>query len=52
MVKVVVSIASEKVTPIVVLTELEVAVLAGVDEETVGAVVSGVFEVVNPVDWV
>ena len=47
-VTVVVSIASLKVTAIVELTETEVAESAGEDEETVGAVVSGVLDVVNP----
>ena len=46
----VVSIASLKVTAIVELTE--VAESAGEDEETVGAVVSGVLEVVKPVECV
>ena len=45
---VVVSIASLKVTAMVVFTATEVSELAGEDEETVGAVVSGVLEVVNP----
>ena len=47
-----VSIASLKVTAIVELTETEVAESAGEDEETVGAVVSGVPEVVKPVECV
>ena len=51
-VTVVVSIASLKVTAIVELTETEVAESAGEDEETVGAVVSGVLEVVKPVESV
>ena len=51
-VKVVVSIASLKVTAIVEVTETEVAESAGEDEETVGAVVSGVLEVVKPVECV
>ena len=51
-VTVVVSIASLKVTAIVELTETEVAESAGEDEETVGAVVSGVLEVVKPVECV
>ena len=51
-VTVVVSIASEKVTAIVELTETEVAESAGEDEETVGAVVSGALEVVKPVECV
>ena len=49
-VTVVVSIASEKVTAIVEVTETEVAESAGEDEETVGAVVSRVLEVVKPVE--
>ncbi len=48
----VVSIASLKVTAIVELTETEVAESAGEDEETVGAVVSRVLEVVKPVECV
>jgi len=51
-VTVVVSMASEKVTAIVELTETEVSESAGEDEETVGAVVSGVLEVVKPVECV
>ena len=51
-VTVVVSIASLKVTAIVELTETEVVASAGEDEETVGAVVSGVLEVVKPVECV
>ena len=51
-VTVVVSIASLKVIAIVELTETEVAESAGEDEETVGAVVSGVLEVVKPVECV
>ena len=51
-VTVVVSIASLKVTAIVELTKTEVAESAGEDEETVGAVVSGVLEVVKPVECV
>ena len=51
-VTVVVFMASEKVTAIVELTETEVSESAGEDEETVGAVVSGVLEVVNPVECV
>ena len=51
-VTVVVSIASLKVTAMVELTETEVAESAGEDEETVGVVVSGVLEVVNPVECV
>ena len=51
-VTVVVSMASEKVTAIVELTETEVAESAGEDEETVGAVVSRVIEVVKPVECV
>ena len=51
-VTVVVSIASLKVTAMVELTETEVAESAGEDEKTVGAVVSGVLEVVNPVECV
>ena len=51
-VTVVVSMASEKVTAIVELTETEVAESAGEDEETVGAVVSGALEVVKPVECV
>ena len=51
-VTVVVSIASLKVTAIFELTETEVAESAGEDEETVGAVVSRVLEVVNPVECV
>ncbi len=47
-VTVVVSIASLKVTSIVELTETEVTASAGEDEETVGAVVSGVLAVVKP----
>ena len=46
------SIASLKVTAIVELTETEVSESAGEDEETVGAVVSGVLEVVKPVECV
>ena len=49
---VVVSIDSEKVTAMVEFTATEVAESAGEDEETVGAVVSGVLEVVNPVECV
>ena len=49
---VVVSIASLKVTAIVELTETEVVASAGEDEETVGAVVSIVLEVVKPVECV
>ena len=45
---VVVSIASLKVTAMVESKATEVAESAGVDEETVGAVVSGVLEVVKP----
>ena len=48
----VVSIASLKVTAMVELTETEVAESAGEEEETVGAVVSGVLEVVKPVECV
>ena len=51
-VTVVESMASEKVTAIVELTETEVAESAGEDEETVGAVVSGVLEVLKPVECV
>ena len=51
-VTVVVSIPSEKVTAIVVLTEVDVSESAGVDEETVGVVVSLTLEVVKPLDWV
>ena len=51
-VTVVVFMASEKVTAIVELTETEVVESAGEDEETVGAVVSGVLEVVKPVECV
>ena len=51
-VTVVVSIASLKVTAMVELTETEVAESAGEEEETVGAVVSGVLEVVKPVECV
>ena len=51
-VTVVVSIASLKVTAIVELTETESSESAGEDEETVGAVVSGVLEVVKPVECV
>ena len=47
-VTVVVSIASLKVTAMVELTATEVSESAGEDEETVGAVVSRVLEVVNP----
>ena len=50
-VTVVVSIASEKVTDVVVVRPA-VAESAGEDEETVGAVVSGVLEVVKPVECV
>ena len=46
----VVSIASLKVTAIVELTEVSKS--AGKVEETVGAVVSGVLEVVKPVECV
>ena len=49
---VVVSIASEKVIAIVELNETEVAESAGEDEKTVGAVVSVLLEVVNPVECV
>ena len=52
LVTVVVFIASLKVTAIVELTETEVVASAGEDEETVGAVVSGVLEVVKPVECV
>ena len=48
----VVSIASLKVTAIVELTETESSESAGEDEKTVGAVVSGVLEVVKPVEYV
>ena len=48
-VTVVVSMASEKVTDVVVVSPTE-AESAGEDEETVGAVVSVVLEVVNPVE--
>ena len=51
-VTVVVSIASEKVTAIIEVTETEVEESAGEDEETVGAVVSRVLEVVKPVECV
>ena len=51
-VTVVVSIASLKVTAMVELTATEVSESAGEDEETVGAVVSGVLEVVKPVECV
>ena len=51
-VTVVVSIASLKVTAMVELTETEVVASAGEDEKTVGAVVSGVLEVVKPVECV
>ena len=47
-VTVVVSMASLKVTAMVELTATEVSESAGEDEETVGIVVSGVLEVVNP----
>ena len=50
-VTVVVSMASEKVTDVVVVRPA-VAESAGEDEETVGAVVSGVLEVVKPVECV
>ena len=43
-----VSIASEKVTAMVEFTATDVAESAGEDEETVGAVVSRVLEVVKP----
>ena len=49
---VVVSIASEKVTEIDDETNTEDSESEGEDEETVGAVVSGVLEVVNPVECV
>ena len=45
-----VSIASEKVTAMVEYTATDVAESAGEDEETVGDVVSGVLEVVKPVE--
>ena len=51
-VTVVASIASLKVTAMVELIETEVAESAGEDEKTVGAVVSGVLEVVKPVECV
>ena len=47
-----VSIASLKVTAMVELNETEVAESEGEVEETVGAVVSGVLEVVKPVECV
>ena len=46
-VKVVVSNTSEKVTVIVVITEVDVSESAGVEEETVGADVSAVVPVVE-----
>ena len=49
---VVVSNASEKVTAMVEFTATDEAESAGEDEETVGAVVSGVLEVVKPVECV
>ena len=49
---VVVSIASLKVTVRVVFGATDEAESAGEDEETVGAVVSGVLEVVKPVECV
>ena len=49
---VVVSIASLKVTVREVFGATDEAESAGVVEETVGAVVSGVFEVVKPVECV
>ena len=51
-VTVAVSIASLKVTAMVERTETEVAESTGENEETVGAVVSGVLEVVKPVECV
>ena len=51
-VTVVASIASLKVITIVEFTETEVSESAGEVEETVGAVVSGVLEVVKPVECV
>ena len=45
-----VSIASEKITEMVVLVETEVSESAGEVEETVGAVVSAVVAVVNPLE--
>ena len=51
-VTVVVSIASLKVIAMVEFTATEVVASAGEDEETVGAVVSGVLEVVKPVECV
>ena len=47
-----VPIASEKVTAMVEFTATDVAESAGEDKETVGAVVSGVLEVVKPVECV
>jgi len=51
-VTVVVSIASLKVTAMVEFTATEVSESEGEVKETVGAVVSGVLDVVNPVECV
>ena len=51
-VTVVTSIASLKVTAMVEFTATEVSESAGLEEETVGAVMSGVLDVENPVECV